>query len=287
MLIKTPLFNWKNVFDKTKEEFKVGYDFMCSTDIRILENNFSRYKTDYYVDLFFNGGVIVLELNMQEYRIDSPANFLVQPGDELRILSHDSDLSVFIIVASKSIRDDFLGNFDKNNSVHRAIKAKHLYLVSKKDRIYVDDFINDILKLVKDVDNPFRFYAIKCLHMVYYYRYSYKLYTSFGISGNDVAQRFFELLDLHFRDERKSSFYSEQLSLSVGYFEHILKVMTGKTFKKWLDEKLAMESKRMLNETSDSIEKIAEKMNFKSEDSFGKFFKRVVRLSPKEYRKKF
>lgn len=161
MLIKTPLFNWKNVFDKTKEEFKVGYDFMCSTDIRILENNFSRYKTDYYVDLFFNGGVIVLELNMQEYRIDSPANFLVQPGDELRILSHDSDLSVFIIVASKSIRDDFLGNFDKNNSVHRAIKAKHLYLVSKKDRIDVDDFINDILKLVKDVDNPFRFDAIK------------------------------------------------------------------------------------------------------------------------------
>lgn len=63
--------------------------------------------------------------------------------------------------------------------------------------------------------------------------------------------------------------------------------MTGKTFKKWLDEKLAMESKRMLNETSDSIEKIAEKMNFKSEDSFGKFFKRVVGLSPKEYRKKF
>ncbi len=58
-----------------------------------------------------------------------------------------------------------------------------------------------------------------------------------------------------------------------------------KTAKTLIDERIIKEAKRMLKESSLSIEQIARELRFSSIDVFSRFFKRVAGVSPSKSRK--
>ena len=58
-----------------------------------------------------------------------------------------------------------------------------------------------------------------------------------------------------------------------------------KTAKTLIDERIIKEAKRMLKESSLSIEQIARELRFSSIESFSRFFKRVAGISPSKSRK--
>ena len=111
MIRKTPIFDWEKVFDETKEECKIGYDFLTSNDINILYNKEKRLQTNYYIDVFINKGNIVIEIDMKEYLLDSPSSILMQPGNSFQIISFSSDLSINIFIVDKHIRRHSISYF--------------------------------------------------------------------------------------------------------------------------------------------------------------------------------
>ena len=86
-------------------------------------------------------------------------------------------------------------------------------------------------------------------------------------------------------EERNSSFYAEKLCKSKVQFDFIIKRDTGKTPTAWIEEKLANEIKKDLNNTAIPISQISEKYKFSSISSFSKFFSRVTGITPSNYRK--
>ena len=101
-----------------------------------------------------------------------------------------------------------------------------------------------------------------------------------------VCEKFFSLLDECETINKDTNFYAESCNLSKGYFEFVIKSNTGKTPKRWIDEKLANECKKRLLENDYSTEKIAEELGFNSLANFSNFFKRMVNLSPSEFRRR-
>ena len=144
MIRKTPFFDWEKVFDETKEECKIGYDFLTSNDINILYNKEKRLQTNYYIDVFINKGNIVIEIDMKEYLLDSPSFILMQPGNSFQIISFSSDLSINIFVASKHIRNHFLDSFGTSVSLHNSIRLKCYSHFNKKEADIMMRFVNEL-----------------------------------------------------------------------------------------------------------------------------------------------
>ncbi|MDR2802001.1 MAG: helix-turn-helix domain-containing protein, partial [Prevotellaceae bacterium] len=47
-----------------------------------------------------------------------------------------------------------------------------------------------------------------------------------------------------------------------------------------------LEAKAMLKSTNMTVQQISDELNFPSQSFFGKYFKRIVGVSPKEYKRK-
>lgn len=285
MIRKTPIFDWEKVFDETNEECKIGYDFLTSNDINILYNKEKRLQTNYYIDVFINKGNIVIEIDMKEYLLDSPSSILMQPGNSFQIISFSSDLSINIFVASQHIRNHFLDNFGTSVSLHNSIRLKCYSIFDKKDADVMMRFVNELNEVIAETDNPFRLNVVQHLNTAYYYRYFYSLFSNLKTNSNNISDRFFQLLEENFINKQDIEFYADCFSLSKGYFETTIKNATGRSFKSWLDEKLISEAKRLLTESENSIDYVAEFLGFNSQSNFSRFFKRMTNLSPIEFRK--
>ena len=95
------------------------------------------------------------------------------------------------------------------------------------------------------------------------------------------------MLKQNYKQHRDANFYAEKLCLTPKYLSTLIKEHTGKTLHEWIDEYVTTESKALLRSTKITIDQISNNLNFPSQDTFSKFFKRVVGISPSEYRKKW
>lgn len=52
----------------------------------------------------------------------------------------------------------------------------------------------------------------------------------------------------------------------------------------WIEDSVILEAKTMLKHTDLSIQEITYKLNFPTQTFFGKYFKRITGMSPKQYK---
>lgn len=77
---------------------------------------------------------------------------------------------------------------------------------------------------------------------------------------------------------------AKHLHLNPSYFSRIYKQHTGMNFIDYVNQMKMEEAKRLLDQTSESVEAIAEKLGFDSKGYFLKVFKKYYGISPVEYR---
>ena len=80
-------------------------------------------------------------------------------------------------------------------------------------------------------------------------------------------------------------FYAEKLSITPKYMSTVIKQTSGKTAGDWIDDHVLLEAKALLKSTNMTILQISDELNFPSQSFFGKYFKRLTGVSPKEYRR--
>ena len=59
----------------------------------------------------------------------------------------------------------------------------------------------------------------------------------------------------------------------------------GSSAAEWIERCVALEARALLKSTNMTIQQISDELNFPSQTFFGKYFKRRVGMSPKEYRR--
>ena len=102
--------------------------------------------------------------------------------------------------------------------------------------------------------------------------------------GEVLMHDFLKQIQSNYKEERRVDFYAEQLCISPKYLSQAIKSLTGKTAGEWIDEYVALEAKALLKHSNMTIQQISYELNFPSQSFFGKYFKRITGMSPKEYR---
>lgn len=144
--------------------------------------------------------------------------------------------------------------------------------------------LQDILSMT---DNKYRLEAVKYMTLT--------LFCGFALGRDEypskehshkeeIVENYMKLVRNHYQEERGVAFYADKMCLSAKYLSQVVKDITGKPALDWIDEHVITESKALLKSTNLSVEQISIRMNFLSTALFGKFFKRVCGLSPREYR---
>jgi len=101
----------------------------------------------------------------------------------------------------------------------------------------------------------------------------------------ELLNDFLQLLFTHCKEQHDVSFYADKLCISPQYLSLILKEQTSKSASKWIDDALMTEAKMLLKLPNVTVQQVANELNFSDQSTFGKFFKKHMKISPLIYRK--
>jgi AraC family transcriptional activator of pobA len=99
-----------------------------------------------------------------------------------------------------------------------------------------------------------------------------------------VFNRFIRLVNDYARKEHNIDFYAGHLCLTPRYFGTLVKKVSGRTPKEWIDQQLMTEAKVMLKHTDQQVTRIADELGFPNSSFFCKYFRRIAGVTPQDYR---
>ena len=100
----------------------------------------------------------------------------------------------------------------------------------------------------------------------------------------DLVKQFSDLIEANFSQERSVAFYASALHIHPNHLNAVIKKSSGMTAKDSIQNRLLLETKYLLHNTSLSIKEIAGQLGFDDPNYFAVFFKRSEGLSPIAYR---
>jgi len=103
--------------------------------------------------------------------------------------------------------------------------------------------------------------------------------------SRNLLSRFMAQLRQDYKLSHRVSYYAGKVYVSPKYLTQVVRKSLGMTPKELIDRKLAIESMYMLGESKMSIQEIALDLGFPDQSYFGRFFKRMLGLSPLSFRK--
>lgn len=102
----------------------------------------------------------------------------------------------------------------------------------------------------------------------------------------ELYRSFRKLLSKHYHEKHYIAFYAGCLGISPTYLSRVVRLVSGRTVNYHISHLLLTESRRLLDCTDEPVKRIADKLGFADQASFGKFFKEQMGLSPTAYRRK-
>lgn len=93
-----------------------------------------------------------------------------------------------------------------------------------------------------------------------------------------------ELIHENYRTRKPTSFYAEQLNISPRALNDICKKITGRNLPQELNERRIAQAQLMLISTAKSIKEIALELGYDNQGHFATYFKKLKKMSPRQYR---
>lgn len=115
--------------------------------------------------------------------------------------------------------------------------------------------------------------------------------------GFELFDEFRRMVDTHFQEgsERLRGgstsagivrSYADRLNVSTSYLAQVTKRISGQAPKALIDERIVSEARRLLSNTSLTVQEISYQLGFASQAHFTKYFKKFSGLTPSDFRSK-
>lgn len=110
-------------------------------------------------------------------------------------------------------------------------------------------------------------------------------HVKMGKRAEELFMDFMQMLPQHFVREHGIDFYASSLGVTSTYLSRVVREVSGRTVVEYINRMLTMEALWLLENTSLSIDEIAERIHYADSTTFGRFFSRMKGVTPREYRK--
>lgn len=235
-------------------------------------------------------GSCLIETNQRKYEFCEGSIGVILPGQILQMKSISDDFKPLCIVVSREFIEDIkprIGDLElflqltRDNGILRLNPEEYQQLVCSYE-------------LLKSKFKAHRSHAcyrnllenlvISIFFECYGFLQKHRGRTDQISKKECLFKAFIRLVVERYRTHRSSAYYAAQLGVPPKYLAAVVEEISAKSAKNWIDEYVILDAKVLLATTDKSIQEIAEELNFPDQSFFGKYFKRIVEMSPKDYR---
>jgi len=235
-----------------------------------------------------------------QYTVDTK-KYEVRPGDA--IIVNDGQVMDNYMVSPDLAGVGYFVSVDFFNEVVKGVRdLSAIYLFSRTHPVFhltekeaeaFQTYFHLIKEKVEQESHHFRTDVVRSLFTTLIYDLSESIYRlqqeqnidiPHGTRAEILFTNFLTLVEKHFREERRVSWYAEQLNISPKYLSEMVKQASRRTPNEWIDNYVVLELRLLLKNSSLTVKEISKKMKFPNQSFLGKYFKEHVGVSPRRYR---
>lgn len=261
---------------EVKSKIDTGQLFKISRMKEKIKPTVPHKHAAYYEIILLTDGAGVHSVDDNEYEVNPPVAFFLTPG-QVHCWEFTKIPRGFVCI----FKDEFLGEEYESK---RHIYNFPPYLSLKDNLLGLDHDFEQLYRVFKREGNHnsiLRSYLnIIILKLVDIAIPDNKEQTSL----NPLITSFRQLLDRNFKEQKGLDHYAKHLNVTKRKLTETCKKELGRPATSLINERLIMESKRLLKHTIKNISEIAYELNFSDPSYFVKFFKTNTSLTPGEYR---
>ena len=277
--------NWEVELDNADKVFSIDNDFFL-IDNPVIASAGYPFKVDINVVLVCTSGYAKGSINLKSYVAQAPSVTIVMAGQISQYEHVSEDFSGFLLVMSRRFADDLLSNMQER----LFLRDNPCFPLNGTELDLTLDYYNLLKKTQRIEDLSIRREMVKHLSLAFHYALTY---FQSHILRSDTPQsrqsvlfdRFIKLVEENFHEQCDVGFYADRLCLTPKYLSKVIRDSSGASAGEWIDNYVTLEAKALLKSTGMTVQQISDELNFPSQSFFGKFFKRVVGVSPKEYKR--
>jgi len=287
MKFKTSPLNWRSELINSDVD-SIDDDIILSSKMLLSSEYLFPFKLDVTVALICLRGTMNVKVNLKEQNIQSSGLLVVVSNQNVQFESVSEDFSGLFILMS----DKFLGNLlsgpQERVPLFLSVFENPWIPLNEEDLDSLKSYYYMLQTEIRKADNPYRLETVKHLTQAIFYGTGYHFYKVLDHGKKSkhelLMEEFLRLVNTHYKEQREVRFYADKLKLTPKYLSKVIFDNSGKSANDWINEHIILEAKALLKSTNMNIQQISDILNFPSQSFLGKFFKRHVGLSPKEYK---
>ncbi|MBU8882069.1 helix-turn-helix domain-containing protein [Kaistella sp. DKR-2] len=247
------------------------------------------FQKHYHTHIYCERGSISFVFNERAF-VCKAGEFIFWLADNaVSGLSFSRTFKATVLFVDKQLLSD---NYPNLNTATDAILHHRINPVLHPDKINKDRILKNFQSLyAKSLETGNRFYKeILRLQMQLFILEMWDVFMdqlerrSRTLQSGTLYERFVHLLELHCMKNREVQFYSDRLHISPKYLNQICKANTGITASQWIQRYTKDRIILLLENKNLNISELADEMGFSSHSFFTRYVKKLLGVSPSEYR---
>jgi AraC family transcriptional regulator, transcriptional activator of pobA len=246
---------------------------------------------DFYEVLFLTNGSGIHTIDFQDYEIKANSIFFLSPG-QIHDLQLSSDVEGYIFLFSSAFyhfnKTDPYKLFELPFFYNLGKESPPIYLNNEIDKKIITDYFQKTISESKQnlAESEEVIRAWLDLLLIHCKRiYPIQNQEDSNVKGKILVKRFKQIIEQKCRENLSIKQYAEILKITPNHLSETVKTITGRTSTDLINDRMILEIKRMLTHSSLTISEIAYQLNFSDQSYFSKYFKKLVGVSPVEFRK--
>ncbi len=241
------------------------------------------HKHDFFQIVIVEKGRGWHRIDFDHYKISKAQCFVIKPG-QVHGWSLSPDTRGYVLEFTPE-------SFSEGKAWETDYQTKLRHL---PNMLLLKDLGEEILDLASSMEQDFtdRKYGFEVLLRSYLKIFIIKLIRSTSTKQVQTSEtvstveNFRQMIDENFQKHHSVEFYSKALGLSPKALTMRISRLTGKSARQLIQERILMESKRLLIFTKSSVKEIGYQLGFEDPNYFVRFFREQVGMPPLKFRQR-
>jgi len=249
------------------------------------------FRSDHFSVMLVTRGCVEVSINLRPFSIEKNGLVIVAPNAIKQLVGASENAQGLVVHFTMHFLNQ-AGLPKRSNDLlsYFSSQYKPNWQLDHADATYLERNIRDLFDRCKQSERPFGKEQLNHIFLAFIYeiaaqgqKYSPPLIGQLT-RKEELVIRFANLVSTHFRQERMVRFYADALHVTPKYLTETVKEINGKSAGQIIDDFVILESKLLLEKPEHTVAQVASLLNFSDQSFFGKYFKRIAGISPKEFK---
>jgi AraC-like DNA-binding protein len=240
------------------------------------------HRHDYYLFIFLEKGQGKFLIDFEEYEMTGSTVLCILPGQVHFPIDYTSTCGWILMADRMFVTDEYKAIFEKGSFVKSKIK------LTNDEIIDLNQCISIIDRRFNHRQQPVGQNIIHALLSSYIGMIAEIYQKGFPVSINNrletITSQFKSLLSANYQSLKRPSEYADNLNLSLSYLNEAVKKTTGLSVSNCIQNEIALQAKRLLFYTNQSIKEIACSLGYDDYSYFTRIFTKSAGVSPTQFK---